>query len=339
MHMWSARTVAVLLCSVLLAVGCDDDGDGGTAPENGDTPEVWQGVWEQTTTTSACGDAPRLRQATSVDTILICPERVYMFEQFEDFADECTETWNGRTLRLTCTGTTSFSGCTVGFSAEVEAALAPDGQSYSFTGFYDITTSLECGDLFDRTCEELDGDAVRVSDSIADCDGAEPPPLGEFSLTIDDTDGQPMLRLDERVVQVAQTTGGAWTIAGRNFPPGPTQSVVLTVPDDVAVGTPVPLTLGDEEQGATFVYTEERDEKQWAMVGFDGTLTLDRADDEKIVGSLGGAGAMRDAPGSPVDSVQVSGAFDLRVDTVVPPLRQAVVDRIRGAVHRAVVDR
>ncbi|HKK71653.1 MAG TPA: hypothetical protein VKA86_10580 [Candidatus Krumholzibacteria bacterium] len=342
MNTRSASTfLAVLFCSlVVMTAGCDDDDDGGTGPTPDEVPQQWQGVWEQTTTTSPCGDEPArlLLRSTTVDTVLVCPDQTHLFEQFDEYSDQCTETWNGRTLFLSCDGTTDFGECTIGFSAEVEVALDDDANSYAFTGHYDFTTSLECGDLFDRTCEELVGDAIRISDSIAGCDtmGTQPP-LGEFSMTIEDSDGLPSLLLDERIVQVARSSGGAWTITGRNFPPGPTQSVVLTIPDDAPVGVPFTLSLGDAEPAATLVYTEERNDGMWSLVGFDGTLTLDRADDERILGALSGRGEMRDAAGAATDSVTVAGSFDLQVDTVVPPLRRAVRDRILGAVHRAIV--
>jgi len=110
----------------------------------------------------------------------------------------------------------------------------------------------------------------------------------------------------------AQNFGGfAYTIVAATQPNFTNyRNLNLSVPADIAVGSPIPLDASD------FIYVETRDGTAWSLDTFDGTITMSRADASRVAGTFSGSGEMLNSATLARENVTFAGDFDLPVSDV-----------------------
>ena len=294
--------------ALLLPTGCgDDDGGGGGGGGNGDptgleVPQEWLGVWENTLTTTPCADASgSLMRETTVDTFLICPDAVNAFddEEFEAFADLCTETIDGNTYRIVCQGTeTVFGTCSVDLDVDVAAVFSPTGDSYSFSGRYEAIASPGCGGTFADFCEEVDGTAVRISTSTEGCDGGDGggddggSGGNSLDITVTGSGGASNVSFGENEIFLTVVPQGqGWGLTATNLATDFTnfQAFGLAVPPNVTTGSGWSVSTTGTDTDVGIEFTDARGGVGWELVTFDGLATISTLTSTRLAGSLSGS--------------------------------------------------
>lgn len=337
------RLLALGACAaLLLPLGCgdDDDGNGGNgAPTGLDVPQEWQGVWENTVTTTDCETASgTVFRETTVDTVLVCPDAIDVFddEEFGALSEICTETIDGNTYRIVCQGTeTFFDECGASIEADVSAVFSPTGDSYTFEGRYEVVASPECNGVVESLCQEVSGTAVRISTSTEDCD-PDPADTSTVDVTVTGSSGVPSISFDDAEISLAiAPEGSGWTLVATNVPADVTnyQSLTVVVPPDVEpgagwrVGTPVT----DNDIDIQFV--DVRQGVAWRLVDFDGLANISTRSDTRLTGLFSGGGTLADPDGQTTESIDLDVTFD--VTTNDPFDRgQFLQDALRAMVRR-----
>lgn len=330
----------------LLPTGCgdDDDGGGGNGDPTGlDVPQEWLGVWENTTTTTPCdlASAPALRE-TTVDTVLICPDAVNVFddEELAALEDICTETVDGNTYRIVCDGTeTIFGNCAVDIDADVTAVFSPTGDSYTFSGRYQAVASPGCAGVIADVCEDVSGSATRISTSTEGCDDGDDGGSGSTAVEVVVTGGSGVPSIsfgqDEVFLTIAPE-GEGWALAATNVPTDFTnfQAFAIVVPPDVepgaawSVGTPVTDNDIDIE------FTDVRQGAAWELVDFDGLANITALTDTRLAGTLSGGGTLAGPDGESTESIDLDVTFDATIAAGAFDTGDRLREALRAMVRR-----
>lgn len=346
-----------VLALFLVGIGCgsDDDGDGGTNPgTNLDVPQDWWGEWQQIVTETPCQDSTTptfFRGDATADTFTVCPDEFDLIDDdtLPGVEIDCTETVNGNSIRLVCSGTTAaFEGCDFTYDFDATATLDASGDSYTFTGSYSVTSSTGCGEFAIDECTDLTGTGTRISTNTDDCDGdggddggddGGGDGGGETGATITVSGGSGPSSADFLINQSATSyfEGAGWTIGGSAVLAATSiQVFAIGIDDGVATGTPVTMIEGGGEAAARFEFGELRNGVEWDLESFSGALTLSQASASRLAGTFTGTGVML-SENEDAENVTISGSFDSEVTPI--DLRAVLGERVDRAVRRALVAR
>lgn len=345
---WSRLLLSTVACAaIVVASGCGSDsdggGDGGTNPPGFEVPAAYQGEWIQTLESTDCISAttPALMRETYVDTFSICPDEfdAVDLDDLGFLEIDCTESIAGNVISIDCEGTSNFfPGCDFSYDIEGTATFNAAGDSYTFVGRYEISSSGGCGEFSVNECETFTGTGTRISTTPEDCedDGGGDGGGDDTIATISISGGSGPSSAEFSVAQGGANyfAGAGWTLGGSAILGATSLQVfAIGIDDGVETGTSLSLVEGGGEGDARFEFGELRNGISWELESFTGTLQLSTATASRLVGTFSGTGVML-SQNEDAENVTISGSFDSAVSQ--GEFRLAIDDLVRRSVRRAV---